>query len=134
MKSLVLAAALVFAASTSAHAAHVRPVQGATYYCEYYNYNGLANHPGYSWFNVTLSQLGGDLLRGIETFTVSYGTGIDQQKFSLAKPVDFAFGTHWEFTVNPGGPQCKDTQVVFGGQVLYFLDCTDGHSRTCYLQ
>jgi len=139
MKSLVLAAALAFAASASAHAVHVRPIQGATYYCDYYNYHGLANDPGFSSFNVTLSQLGGDLLRGIETFTVSYGTGTDQQKFSLAKPFDFYvgpgfFGTRWEFTVNPSGPQCKNTEVVAQGAVIYFNDCTDGHSRTCWVQ
>jgi opacity protein-like surface antigen len=136
MKSFALAAVLALAVAGTAHAVHVRPIPGAAYLCDYYNYNGLANDPGYSWFNVTLEQLGGELLRGIETFTVSYGPGTDQQKFSLAKPVDFYvgsgfYGTRWEFTVNPGGPQCKNTEVVAAGSVIYFNNCTDGHSRTC---
>lgn len=139
MKSLVTAAVLALTVSTAAHAVHLRPIQGATYRCDYYNYHGLANDPGYSSFAITLEQLGGDLLRGIETFSVSYGTGTDQQKLSLAKPLDFYygpgyFGTRWEFTVNPGGPQCKNTEVVAQGAFINFNDCTDGHSRSCWIQ
>ena len=76
--------------------------------------------------------LGGTLIRAQETFTTSYGG--DTYKCSWAKPADQTNGsTIWEFTFNPYGPQCKRTIVYPGAYTITFNECTDGHSRTCYL-
>ena len=40
--------------------------------------------------------------------------------------------TTWEFTF-AGGPQCKKTVVSYDRTFITFNECTDGHSRTCYL-
>jgi hypothetical protein len=58
----------------------------------------------------------------------------DQRKVTFAKGVILPSGdSQWEFTINPGGPQCKDTRIYFYGSVIEFAQCTDGHSRLCHL-
>jgi hypothetical protein len=133
MKKVVLFALLLAAvAAASAHAVNYEPRWGASYICYYDNYHGNASDPGYSTWHNPVYYLGGDLIRAKETFTTGYGT--DTYNCSWAKPVAQANGsTLWEFTFNPAGPQCKRTIVYPGAYTITFNDCTDGHSRTCYL-
>lgn len=133
MKKIVLSA-LLFATLAAAAHAHVQPKFNTFYSCNYTNYSGLASDPGFSIFESPW--ISPTLLRGIERFQVPYLTGWDNQKVTFAKPVDilvygYVIGTQWEFTVNPGGPQCKDTRVTQAGNRIDFLQCTDGHSRVC---
>jgi len=138
MKKLV-AFGLLFATAALAAQAYVTPLP-YRYRCDYnFSIQG-ATDPGYSYFTVS-----GDptLLRGTEDYTVTGGW--DHRKIAFAKPVDHRVpnpepppvyiidGTTYEFTINPYGPQCKNTLVTNGGYTIYFDDCTDGHRRTCWV-
>jgi len=134
MKKIALFALLL--ATFSAVSAHaiVEPRWGARYLCYYDNYTGSASDPGAStWVQTARYNSGANLLiRSLESFDTSYGG--DTYKCSWAKPADQANGsTIWEFTFNPYGPQCKKTIVYPGAYTLSFAECTDGHSRVCYL-
>jgi hypothetical protein len=131
MKKVVLFALLLATAAAAAAHAVTEPRWGATYLCYYDNYSGNASDPGYSTWHSRVP-LSSNLIASKETFTTSYGT--DTYKAAWAKPVDQANGsTLWEFTFNPYGPQCKKTFVYPGAYTITFNECTDGHSRTCYL-
>ena len=132
MKKVVLFALLLATvAAASAHAINNEPRWGATYICYYDNYTGNASDPGYSTWSSRV-QLSPTLITSKETFTTSYGT--DTYKAAWAKPEPQANGsTLWEFTFNPYGPQCKRTIVYPGSYTITFNECTDGHSRVCYL-
>src|ERR671918_2016246 len=133
MKKVALIVLLFATVAASAHAINYEPRWGATYICYYDNYHGNASNPGYSvWHNPVYYNPGTLLIRAQETFTTSYGT--DTYNVSWAKPVPQSNGsTLWEFTFNPYGPQCKKTFVYPGAYTITFNECTDGHSRTCYL-
>ena len=137
MKKVVLFALLLAAVTAaSAHAIDHEPLWGASYYCDYSNYSGNASDPGFStWHTPVRYYPGGTLLiRAKETFTTSYGS--DTYNVSWAKPVTPLptqyKPTTWEFTFS-GGPQCKKTIVSADSTVITFNECTDGHSRICYL-
>ena len=139
MKKVVLFG-MLFAALTGIAYAYTEPIPNVDYWCDYVNAPYPSADPGDSWFAITrsLDPSGLPIWRGIETFTSVLG-GTDQRKVTFAKPANQFFpglgwGTRWEFTINPSGPQCKFTDVVNNayGQTIYFNNCTDGHSRTCY--
>jgi hypothetical protein len=132
MKKVVLFA-LLFAAVAGAAQAYVNPKCGVAYHCSYTNYPDPIVNGGISIFDQCVWVNPG-FVRGTEEFQTPYGW--DNRKFSFAKPVNGydAYGlpmTTWEFTINPYGPQCKTTKVMFGGDRIEFKDCTDGHSRVC---
>jgi len=140
MKRIVLFA-LLFAVTAAAAQAHVEPIWGAPYTCYYSNYTGNATNGGTSVWVDTGRFYPGDgtqlLIRCLESFDTSYGG--DTYKCSWAKPVTsrdpyFRLFTTWEFTFGPSGPQCKKTVVRYEGAQISFSNCTDGHSRICYLQ
>ena len=136
MKKIVLFALLLATvAAASAHAANLEPRWGARYYCYYDNYSGNASDPGFSTWKqpVRYNPDGNLLIRALEDLDTSYGG--DTYKCSWAKPEPQANGTtKWEFTFNPYGPQCKKTTVYPpNAYAITFEECTDGHSRTCYL-
>lgn len=124
--SKFLACALVALAAGPAVAAPIQPpLQNYVYYCEYSSPAGT----GTSQF--VLQTIRPDLRRGTELFT--FNGVADHRKVTFAKPVSMADGsTQWEFTINPGGPQCKDTRVYYQGYLLVFNNCTDGHTRYCF--
>ena len=133
MKRIALFALLLAAAAVSAQAAHVAPLQSTTYKCWYTNPPLGSANPGFSSFSFIYMNTT-EQKRGIEYYDATWGP--DNRKMTFAKPVDktsFYVGpyTTWEFTFNPSGPQCKQTDVLFGGNRIDFLDCTDGHQRTC---
>jgi hypothetical protein len=135
MKRIALFSLLLAAvAATSAHAAHVAPLQNRVYECWYTHPTMGETNPSASTFKFIYMNTS-ESKRGIEDFTATWGQ--DNRKFTFAKPVD---GYHpyfqipmttWEFTINPSGPQCRKTEVVFGGYRIDFKDCSDGHSRVC---
>ncbi len=133
MKRIVLFA-LLFAVTTVASAAAFHtPSWGEDYTCTYTN-PPYPSVNGISTFVKTSTQYdaaGNPIHRGIEYYDASYGT--ENRKFTFAKPVNMYYGlfTRWEFTIGPSGPQCKKTDVYGWGQTIYFIDCGDGHSRTC---
>lgn len=124
MKRIALFALLLVAAG-AAHAftfPHTTP-----YYCYYYDQNGLYLGEGTSTFAISGSTT---LQRGTEYYNLG-GTS-DHRKVTFAKPVDLTGGgTRWEFTINPSGPQCKNTDVFSG--YITFDNCTDGNTRVCWL-
>jgi len=129
MKKVALIALLLAATLATAAQAATWPVSNQTYKCYYDNYTGLASDPGYSsWALVTVSPT---LKRGNETFTTSYGT--DAFKTSWAYKGEVSYGSNFEFTFNPSGPQCTQTHVLYNGAVIQFRSCSDGHTRDCYL-
>jgi hypothetical protein len=135
MKKVILFA-LLLATAAAAASAQNQPLWGYWYHCEYTNYSGNADNPGFSKWDKTLPDAypGGTLLiRGTETLTVPYGTGRDVYNAAWAKPQPGPYGsTIWEFTFNPYGPQCKRTIVYSGSYYIDFQQCTDGHSRFCW--
>jgi len=137
MKKVVLFALLIAAASAvSAHAQYLPPVAGIYFNCTYTNthlHEVDGSDGGFSRFDI--SPVRPDYYQGTETFLATYG--VDQRKVTFAKPVNFydLYGnlvrTQWEFTINPSGPQCKNTVVRNGGYTISFQNCTDGSSRVC---
>lgn len=137
---------LALAQAAAAHPDHIRPVDGVRYQCWYWNDNSNAKNPGFSIFDIQAVYQDGHLLRGIEFYDALLPNGTqftDNRKFSFAKPVDIKgwdeYGnwvvveTRWEFTFNPSGPQCTLTRVDWEGSRIRFRNCSDGHSRDCYL-
>lgn len=130
---LLLLAVAPAASATSFHT----PSFGADYSCSYTN-PPYPSIDGLSTFVLTSTQYdaaGNPIYRGIEYFDASFGT--DNRKFTFAKPVNHPptgtpVFTRWELTINPGGPQCKNTDVYGWGQSINFTNCTDGHTRYCY--
>jgi hypothetical protein len=129
MKNVVLSALLLAAALATSAQAVTPPAANQTYKCYYDNYSGLASDPGYSSWALTGSPT--FLLRGNETFTTSYGT--DAFKTAWAYKNEVPYGSNYEFTFNPSGPQCTQTHVLYNGVVIQFRSCSDGHIRDCYL-
>jgi hypothetical protein len=145
MKKVVLFALLaVVAAAASAHAQYMAPLAGTGHYysCTYTNthlheVNGADG--GFSRFDIYPTSSANDDYQGSEVFLATYGP--DRRKVTFAKPVNIYFtnaqgqevwrGTRWEFTINPYGPQCKNTVVRDWGSSISFTDCTDGSSRSC---
>ncbi|HEY7216571.1 MAG TPA: hypothetical protein VIC28_18265 [Thermoanaerobaculia bacterium] len=139
MKRIVLFA-LLFAVTAAVAQARVEPIWGAPYACYYSNYTGNATNGGTSVWVDTGRFYPGDgtqlLIRCRESFDTSYGG--DTYKCAWAKPVDgynpySGSFTTWEYTFTYG-PQCKNTVVKYWGTQISFSNCTDGHSRICYLQ
>lgn len=137
MKKMVLFALLLAAFAGSAQAI-VKPKCDVAYRCYYYNYPNPITNPGISFFQSCV-WVSPTFLRGIEQFQVPYGTGWDARKFAFANPGSdyfdpntYTWATDWEFTINPYGPQCKQTRVSNYGNRIDFNDCTDGHSRVCF--
>lgn len=140
MKKVLLFALLLAATSAlSAQAQYMAPLAGTYYDCTYTNtnlheLNGVDG--GFSRFDISGAA---NYLQGSEVFQATYG--VDRRKVTFAKPVNIFItnakgeqvwrGTRWEFTINPAGPQCKNTIVRDSGYSISFLDCTDGSSRFC---
>jgi hypothetical protein len=147
MKKLVLFALLV-AVAASAQAAWIGPKPNQQYQCWYHNYSGVAVNGGHSRFDITSS--GSSLQRGIEYFDaylLRLGYYTENYKVTFSNPVAIrgphepgvpgpgpVIGTRWQFTFNPSGPQCSaEVYDDDNGNGIYFSNCTDGHSRECYL-
>jgi hypothetical protein len=143
MKKAVLLVLLAVFVAGAAHAYH-EPTPNVYYYCDYTGTPpSQAEDPGLSLFDIARSfdPSGKPIWRGIEYFDATWAPNAwDNRKVTFAKPVNMWFpgkgnGTRWEFTINPGGPQCIYTDVInngFGGQTIYFAGCSDGHTRICY--
>ena len=136
MKKVVLFALLLAAAVASVHAQSMPPLENRYYYCDYTNPTGGEQDPGLSRFRFVYLNTPTDK-RGIEDFQATWGW--DNRKIVFAKPLDivsplYGYGTRWEFTINPSGPQCKNTSVFYGGALILFKSCSDGHTRTCWVQ
>jgi ABC-type transport system substrate-binding protein len=142
--ALLLAAAM--SASAETYSGYAGPNRGAgnLYLCDYQNYPGPAVDPGASYWDLTAGAdaSGKPILRGIEYFEAwhpTFGNYLENYRVTWAKPainwdpVSYTYFTRWEFTFKDG-PQCKKTDVYFNGVKIVFKDCTDGHSRTCWLQ
>lgn len=130
-KAILCALVLATFAAVSAQASGFQgPQMGVVYKCDYDNYTGAAEDPGWSFWQLRTGS-SATLLYTFETFKTSWGS--DTYKATWAKPVVVhpLLYTSWEFTFNPYGPQCKDTRVWPGAKVIQFLDCTDGHTRVC---
>ena len=123
MKRIALFALLLVVAG----AAHAFTFPRTTpYYCYYYDQNGSYIGEGSSTFAISGSP---SLQRGIEYY--SFNGVSDNRRITFAKPVDLTGGgTRWEFTINPSGPQCKNTDIY--SSYINFANCTDGHSRFCW--
>lgn len=135
MKKIVLFILLLAVVATSASAVpshFTRPQFGKLYYCEYYNFSGDAKNPGYSWWEYRGEA--DNIIWSFEHFQRTNGQW-DAYKAAWAKPVliNYYGKTQWEFTFY-NGPQCKNTVVYPGGSPITFNDCTDGHSRTCWVK
>jgi hypothetical protein len=137
MKKVVLFALLAVVAAASTQAQYQRPAPGVSFNCtntttQLHEVNGGVDG-GFSLFNI--SAVRPDYYQGTESFLATYGS--DQRKVTFAKPVNFynIYGdlvrTQWEFTINPYGPQCKNTVVGHDGYSISFQNCTDGSSRVC---
>jgi len=136
MKRISLFALLLIVA-VSANA-YVSPKPYQYYRCYYSNYHGNAKNGGQSIFQI---QGPSNYLQGIEVYDTA--TGTDNQKVTFAEKMNIferdpdthllmLVGTQWEFTINPVGPQCKNTVVWADDGSIDFANCTDGSSRTCY--
>ena len=117
----------VFAGTLSAAADVIQaPIANKPYQCEYRVPQGR----GLSTFKISGNQT---LKRGIEDFTFQ---GVeDNRKVTFAiKPENGTVvgGTRWEYTVNPGGVQCKHTDVFNAGRLIIFDECSDGSLRFCF--
>jgi hypothetical protein len=130
--------ALLFATVAGAAEAYMQPKCGVYYQCHYTNWPNPIPDPSFSFFT-SCTGLGTNLIRGTEEFQSYYQGNViwDNRKFTFAKPVNgfdpytYAPMTTWEFTINPSGPQCKRTEVMFSGNRIEFENCTDGHTRVC---
>ncbi|MFL6234646.1 MAG: hypothetical protein ACJ76N_16050 [Thermoanaerobaculia bacterium] len=146
MKKVVLSALLLAIAAAAAHAQspYMVPLSGQYYYCTYTNTNlheVNGEDGGFSRFDISPITAAKDWYQGREVFLATYGP--DQRKVTFAKPFNVFVinprgeevwrGTRWEFTINPYGPQCKNTVVQNWGQFISFQNCTDGSSRYCTL-
>lgn len=141
MKKVVLFALLLAAVAASVHAQAMAPLANRNYVCDYTNPTMGEVDYGISSFRFIYLNTPTDK-RGIEDFDATWGK--DNRKVTFAKPVDrykpdiygnwVLFATDWEFTVNPSGPQCKFTRVTNWGGRISFQQCSDGHSRICWLQ
>ena len=134
MKRIVLFA-LLFVIAASAFAVppeFTRPLFGRVYKCYYSNYPGPAKNPGYSWWEYRGEAA--NIIWSIEHFQLPNGSW-ENYKANWAKPVliDLFGTTEWEFTFL-NGPQCKSTVVRPNGSPISFNQCTDGHSRDCFVQ
>jgi hypothetical protein len=146
MKRIALFA-LLFVAVAAAAQALDWPACEVYYRCHYSNYMGPAVQDGLSLFTSCQPQGTGlsSQLHAIEKFQSRFNGQViwDNRKVTFAKPagvvgpnptpppVHILVGTQWEFTVNPNGPQCKDTVVYKEDGTIEFNNCTDGSSRTC---
>jgi len=150
MKKVVLSALLLAAVAMSASAeiyvgnngvSYNGPNRGQLYNCTYTNYSGSAINPGYSYWTLTVFQdaSGKPMPRGTEYFQAPTQSGWDGYKATWAKPVNkidpltYTTFTEWEYTFNPYGPQCLKAGVFFNAFKLTFSQCSDGHSRVCWL-
>lgn len=132
MKKTVLLALMLATFAVAAHAV-TQPIWGRTYACLYDSgYPGPAANPGLSTWTIR-SAVSPTLIYTYETFTLPGGS-TDTYKAAWAWKADLPYGaSKWEFTFNPSGPQCQTTTVYAGGGSINFADCTDGHSRYCYI-
>ncbi len=130
MKKITVALALLASVAAVAHAAEVRPSDAPrSYFCFY---GGTRAGEGPSTFDYTVFDLRGTpLLRGTESYTI--GGVRATRKFAFAHPASLPNGTRWEFTFEPGGPQCTQADVLYSGVVITISGCSDGHTRGCYL-
>ncbi len=128
MKKVVLFALLLATvAAASAHAV-VLPRSGS-YFC-YHFQNGYFIGTGSSEINVAGSFT---LQRGIERFKDPGMTFIDNRKVTFAWKSDNPSSGYsvWEFTINPGGPQCKKAYVY--SNAIFYTECDTIAERDCYL-
>lgn len=145
LSALLLAASAVAAASAQSDVDEngvpfVPPYPNLSYTCNYTGNSGIAANPGTSSFEIVEGVLG-EFIKwsGYEKFDALWNGRPyrDSRKVIFTKPVnghDFRGDyTQWEFTIGPSGPQCKGTKVYYGGGLIRFTNCTDGHTRTCYL-
>lgn len=147
MKKVVLFALLAAAtANVAAAEVYMEPLPGAVYHCDYGTPLPPSKDPGDSVFDITrsLDPSGLPIFRGIEYFDGKLPNGtvyLDNRKVTFAKPLNLyrltpqgewvLDRTRWEFTINPGGPQCTNTLVREWGHRIIFGSCSDGHTRTC---
>jgi hypothetical protein len=135
MKRIVLFVLLFAAVAVSAFAVppqFERPLFGRLYFCDYSNYSGPAKDPGYSWWEYRSETA--NIIYTYEHFLLPNGN-YENYKANWAKPVllNIYGKTEWEFTFL-NGPQCTSTIVYPGGSPIAFSGCSDGHSRTCWVQ
>lgn len=134
---------LIAGTATAANAAHVNPLFGQPYYCDYSPGPWTTEaDPGISAFASNPTWINPGLVYGIEGFETP--TIFDNRKIAFAKPVDWCgindqecefpwsvpIRTSWEFTIQ-NGVQCKDTRVSNNGRRIVYLQCTNGKTRTC---
>lgn len=135
MKKVALFALLFTALTAAAQAAHVEPLQNRVYQCYYANPTMGETDGGFSRFTWNYMNTA-DQKRGIESYDVVAGY-TENRKVTFAKPVDYTSSggpyTVWELTFNPYGPQCKRAAVRYNGGQIEASECSDGHSRVCYL-
>ena len=143
-KKIALSALLLLAPLAGFAQSYIEPIARVDYTCHYTNPPAPSLTDGLSFFDVYRSwdPSGKPKLSGIEYFDATRpGVPIytDNRKVTFAKPSDnyiwngiYGWGTRWEFTINPSGPQCKSTDVFNNGQDIVFANCTDGHTRTCH--
>jgi hypothetical protein len=132
MKKLFLFALLFAAAALSANAQAMAPIPNHSYYCDYTN-PSMGEIDGLSSFSFIYSNTA-TLKQGIEYYQVTGRT--ENRKVTFAKPANHLYQgqviwTDWEFTINPGGPQCNARVTDYGWEIN-FTNCTDGSSRYCY--
>lgn len=137
-KSVLFALLVVLTAGAGVAQTYHHPTANVDYSCDY---TGTPPNSAAAWglslFSISLSTdaSGKPIWRGIEYYDATYGG--DNRKVTFAKPSPktwypgWGWGTRWEFTINPYGPQCKYTDVINNGALIFFAGCTDGHSRTC---
>lgn len=139
MKKVILCALLVATFAAVSAEAVTGPRFGVLYQCNYNEgYAGDAANPGWSFWQQRIGS-SATLIYTNETFKTSWGS--DTYRATWAKPFDVGFPyyyTRWEFTFAPyagqPGTQCKDTRVWSGANFIQFLNCTDGHSRSCWTE
>ena len=149
MKRIALAALLLAAVAVSASAenylgnngvTYAGPNRNAPYQCFYTNYSGTAVNEGFSYWTLFTYQdaSGRPMPRGTEHFQ---STQVPWDGFKatwsapriLQEPGVPLTMTRWDYTFNPYGPQCRQADVHYGGISLTFNECSDGHSRSCWL-
>lgn len=134
MKKVILFALLLATFAAVSAQAISSPRFDVIYTCYYSdNYTGAAVSPGWSFWHKRFGS-SATLIYTNENFKTSWGS--DAYLATWAKPYDVGYPyyyTRWEFSFNPNGTQCKDTRV-YGGNYIEFLNCTDGHSRTCWTE
>ena len=103
---------LIVGMATAANAAHVNPLFGQPYYCDY--------SPG-PWTT--------EADPGISAFAKPVDwCGINDPECDY--PWSVPVRTSWEFTIKDS-VQCKDTRVSNNGRRIVYLQCTNGKTRTC---